>query len=77
MALKMNQFSDPDELFSKSPNVLKLTTTTVGEISKEKENNVVKTKKNVPPNITCHCAGTLTKRFLDHLLIYVIRLFKS
>lgn len=59
-AQKMNQYSDPDELFSKSPNVLKFneanTTETATEI-KIKENKLVKTKKSVPSNITCHCAG--------------------
>lgn len=63
----MNQFvpSDPDEIFSKSPNVLKYTenppTYHGNEISDNqngvKENKLVKTKKSVPSNITCHCAG--------------------
>lgn len=56
----MNQYSDPDELFSKSPNVLKFNetkTTVEAKIDSLKENKVIKTKKSVPSNITCHCAG--------------------
>lgn len=46
--------SDPDELFSKSPNVLKYPTIEMTNSEETlKENN----KRSVPSNITCHCAG--------------------
>ena len=58
----MNQYqlvqSDPDDLFSKSPNIVKyqnIEATSVVEPLKENKN--IKTKKSVPSNITCHCAG--------------------
>lgn len=64
----MSHYSDPDEIFSKSPNVLKFNETTTKETATEikiKENKVVKTKKSVPSNITCHCAGKRAIRSIN------------
>ena len=53
-----NHYSDPDELFTKSPNVVKFDEAKNEDI-KENKIGAAKSKKSVPSNITCHCAGKL------------------
>lgn len=60
----MNEPSDPDEIFSKASKVVKFADFPTEFPSENedkqtilKESKLIKTKKTVPSNITCHCAG--------------------
>lgn len=65
--------SDTDELFSKSSKVVEYSAIEKAgsESEKEKDTVVVKKKKTVPSNITCHCAG---KDVLKRLIVCILYL---